>query len=114
MLPPKEPVDLVGELAVLRERLSSVEMGDRPRRAVGGTEDWKQRLERLNQPIPADSSAVSGEDEDQRAKKGVGLSELDKRLATLEDLVGPSDPAYDSVSRHRSLCCTLRFSHHRS
>jgi len=97
VLPPKDPIDLVGELAGLRERLTAVEMGDRPRFDVGGSGDLRQRLERLNEPVQTGAGAVT-DDVSVEGPGKVGLSELDKRLATLEDLVGPSDPAFDSVS----------------
>jgi len=99
VLPPREPLDLVGELAGLKDRLEAVAAGEVPRTgAIGGTE-WKSRLQKLSQPV---GSTQGDGDEPQgpvNDGKQAGLSEIDKRLATLEDLIGPLDPALDGVSR---------------
>lgn len=98
VLPPREPLDLVGELAGLKERLEAVEVGEAPRASVAGSAEWKDRLQKLSEPEQSTRNDATqrqgGEDDEKQA----GLSEIDKRLATLEDLIGPSDPALDGVS----------------
>ncbi len=107
VLPPKQPVDLMSELVSLREKLGSVDL-DGVREEGVGMDQWKERLERLT---VLDTGQTAGEDqaEDQKpamsssSNGGVGLSELDKRLAQLEDLIGPPSSGPDDVGPPLSL-----------
>jgi nuclear migration protein JNM1 len=115
VLPPKEPVDLFAELAVLREKMNAVEVGDTG--GVGAPQvGWKERLERLERlerPVSVQNGGVIEGDGDAGPSPGGGseggarLSDLDKRLASLEDLVGPSTEGLDSTSNSAPLLSTL-------
>ena len=100
VLPPRPPVDLMAELAGVRKRMDEVEMGDLagPSSSNQG-DDWSKRIDRLqsNHPDPPNHSAEQNETIESSSE--VNLSDLDKRLAELEDLVGPIDPGPDGVSR---------------
>ena len=99
VLPPRPPIDLVGELAGLKERLDAVEVGTV--RPVVSESDWKAKLERLSEK-PSDTSAPVDVPKG-HLDSNASLSDIDKRLASLEDLVGPANSSYESVSPF-SLC----------
>lgn len=98
VLPPREPIDLVGELAGLKDRLDAVTVGDPPRSSGAGGSEWKERLQKLSHPVDSSPGEGAGTQSGVDDGKQAGLSEIDKRLATLEDLIGPSDPSLDGVS----------------
>lgn len=111
VIPPREPLDIVSELSFLRERIGAVDLsangllmssGD----GNHGDDNWKQRLDKLGVQEEAhpngDNSGGKEGDEGSDAHgssegSGLKLSELDKRLAYLENLVGPSGEGLDQV-----------------
>lgn len=76
------------------------------RRAAESGRDWGQKLERLKRrqaevdvrTASAASGSSSGRATDSNAAAAAGLSDIDKRLALLEALIGPSDVSSDTVS----------------
>ena len=99
VLPPKPPVDLVAELGALRSRLNAVELqgGISPRT---DNIDWGGRLKELGKPLGAEGSAGGEEAGQGDLPSGdkTSLSDIDKRLASLEDTVGPADLGVAEVS----------------
>lgn len=105
VLSPKVPVDLMSELALLKERMSVMDLDGIPDDGNDAAE-WRDRLGRLTtreehrlhptgtKEVPTDQSSAS----DPRIISGAGLSELDERLAQLEKLIGPSISGPDDVS----------------
>ncbi len=105
VLPLKQSVNLMGELAVLKERIGSVDI-DGMRKDRVGSEEWRGRLQQLWSPVsgppthPKHPEMFSEEDEPTlpwTLGAGTGLSELDKRLTQLEELIGPPPSTPDDV-----------------
>ena len=104
VLSPKPPVDLLAELASVRERMVAVDVEGMKENDLD-TKGWKERLERLS---AVDGGAASvGEDDGlvvshpslaSGSGRGTGLSEIDKRLAQLEEVIGPPASGTDDVS----------------
>lgn len=121
VLPPKPPVDLLAELRDLRARMEGFQVTDTSPSASNVTDvrvEWSERLHRLAGPShSADqegsrrnaeqgSERQEGNGESSRGRAAPKLSELDKRLATLEDLVGPfgaADEVGYALSYNRSV-----------
>lgn len=117
VLPPRPPVDLLAELGGLRERLGALDLEGANEDGIG-PEHWRERLERLGAGGAVQDASQPADEEDGVDESGVmapgtgkaGLSELDKRLAQLEDLIGPSSFAPDDVILiHNIRCSTLIF-----
>ena len=88
VLPPKDPVDLIDEIASLRDRLDAFDMPN------VGMEDWNTKFDRIG-----DEGGAQARLPIPQVPRDTGqLSDLDKRLATLEDLVGQRDSESDHVS----------------
>jgi nuclear migration protein JNM1 len=112
VLPPRQPVDLLGDVSDLRARLAGVDVGEDPRSSA-----WQDRLGSLLGGTV--SSAPPLPDQGERgvpsastltappAIPGPKLSELDQRLALLETTVGTSTTEQVSVG----LPPRLRFQH---
>lgn len=119
VLPPKPPVDLLAELRDLRARMEDFRVTDTTSLSLGGVDahdEWSERLQRLagssslaDQNGTSRRSAEEGHErmesngESSSARAAPKLSELDKRLATLEDLVGhfgAADEVDFASSRH--------------
>lgn len=125
VLPPREPIDLLSELAGLRERLGGLEVDERDGfnggvrggggGGGGGDREWEVRLSRLGETSRQSRGRGEQADEDKGDEgeltgggqgNGIGLGDLDKRLALLEDLVGPTDLVPDQVNPTISLSYT--------
>lgn len=98
VLPPREPLDLFGELAGLRERIAEVDIGANDSRTnPSGPATMRDRLERLSHHPP--STVTEPPHEAEVSTIGpAGLSDIDKRLVSLENLIGPCDPTFEAVS----------------
>ena len=114
MLPHRQPVDLVGELSRLRERIDAVDIEGTAARDVNwveGSDVWKERLSRLTESS-GDGATENVEDGGHAGltvgEGHAGLSELDKRLAMLENLVGTSDSSMETVSTIPTLATVLQ------
>ncbi|WVQ85722.1 hypothetical protein IAT38_007888 [Cryptococcus sp. DSM 104549] len=127
VLPPRKPVDVVAELTSVRERLERIELdGEDVVKAkepaagstgVGAGGGWKERLERL---VTAEQRKgevkPGGREETGGAREATGLSGLDKRLALIEEAVGPigdgldqatSAPLLSTLNKHDHLLTLL-------
>ncbi|RSH90456.1 hypothetical protein EHS25_001061 [Saitozyma podzolica] len=135
VLPLKEKVDLISELTALRERMGEIDLDAAGSGTGAGSaeEEWEARLQRLaggsgpGSGLPASGAGNgivrgNGGDHDvstgTRASAGAGstglpsegglkLSELDRRLASLEDLVGPSGEGINPTTTSTPLLTTL-------
>ncbi|RSH86174.1 uncharacterized protein EHS24_004405 [Apiotrichum porosum] len=107
VLPPRQPVDIVTELSILREKLNSASNNIATASSQPEFDDWSGRLQQLGtlkegKPAPPDSNVVAPGDGNRTR-----LGDVDSRLAALERLVGVSDSPQemssisliDSVSR---------------
>lgn len=77
-LPPKEPIDVMAEVAAMRERLEAIQLP--------AMDDWRDRISNLRNP-PAVSEAVSSSSTNDVPP--ATLSSIDTRLAVLEKAIGP-------------------------
>jgi hypothetical protein len=99
VLPPKTAVDLASELSGLRERLSSLEDIDlRYEERHEDEDEWSGRLQRLKMMGESDGRGETGRREagegNTRPTDNTGtfpVSELDKRLARLENALGSDE-----------------------
>jgi nuclear migration protein JNM1 len=110
VLPPRPPVDLLSELTGLRNRLESINIDDIPRRSDtvdhGSSEAWKARIRNISASAEENGTKPGGNgDQERRSNTGEapGLTDLDKRLASLEQLIGPSEASLEAVSPHFSM-----------
>jgi nuclear migration protein JNM1 len=133
VLPLKEKVDLISELTALRERMGEIDLDAAGSGTGAGSaeEEWEARLQRLaggpGSGLPA-SGAGNGNERGSGGDHGVftgtsasagagstglpsegglKLSELDRRLASLEDLVGPSGEGINPTTTSTPLLTTL-------
>jgi nuclear migration protein JNM1 len=111
VFPPREPLDLLRELSGLRERLSGLDEGSvsgvRVDEVAEDDKAWRIRLGRLGLTVgdkpengldeERSGGAVAKDESGDRVMDLNGLSELDKRLASLENVIGPFDTGLDSV-----------------
>jgi nuclear migration protein JNM1 len=101
VFPPKPAFDIASEMSGLRERLSNLEGVEIPEDGgVGEDDEWSARLERLK--LVGERSGKSDEvlDGDDAKSKGTGtfaVSELDKRLARLENALGTDETTASSA-----------------
>ncbi|ODO07576.1 dynactin 2 [Cryptococcus wingfieldii CBS 7118] len=113
VLPHRQPVDVVSELANVRERLETMEMRDLPAGEVesrGG--EWSERLSKLTAAEKRKEVSVG---QSTAGEKDVKLSDVDKRLAALEQAVGPigdgidqtNTPLLPSINKHDHLLTLL-------
>lgn len=109
VLPPRQPVDVVSELANVRERLERIEIDDLDVGQVDAvglipSSEWKERLDKL---VAAENRSGKGkvaQPTTVRQQDG-SLSDIDKRLAVLEQMVGPTIDGLDQV-------CLLSYFHY--
>jgi nuclear migration protein JNM1 len=126
-------VDLISELTALRERMGVIDLAAAGSGTGAGSaeEEWESRLQRLagasGSGLPA-SVAGNGDGNERgnvgdhgvstgasasasstggSSEGGVKLSELDRRLASLEDLVGPSGEGVNPTTSPAPLLTTL-------
>ncbi|WVQ71273.1 hypothetical protein IAR50_000799 [Cryptococcus sp. DSM 104548] len=113
VLPSRQPVDVVSELANVRERLEAMETRDLPAgeaESWGG--EWGERLARLS---AAEKRKEESAGPSTAGEKDVRLSDVDKRLAALEQAVGPigdgidqtNAPLIPSINKHDHLLTLL-------
>ncbi|WWD18209.1 hypothetical protein CI109_102659 [Kwoniella shandongensis] len=132
VLPERRAVDVVSELAGLRERLDIVDIDGLEEKEgngaipSGGGGEWANRLDRLvsaerGQTHRESSDRVNGGDlassvQRQGDEASASLSELDKRLALLESVLGPigdgldqssSAPVISTLNKHDHLLALL-------
>ncbi|OXC70854.1 hypothetical protein AYX13_00270 [Cryptococcus neoformans] len=101
VLPPRQPVDVVSELANVRERLERIEIDDLDVGQVDAvglipSSEWKERLDKL---VAAENRSGKGkvaQPTTVRQQDG-SLSDIDKRLAVLEQMVGPTIDGLDQT-----------------
>ncbi|KAL1405194.1 hypothetical protein Q8F55_008819 [Vanrija albida] len=91
VLPPREPVDVVAELATVRERLSVVTQGkdDVSRVSTTRSKDWEGRIRNLDRGIPEpkqDDEKASEPSAPSTSSHRAG--DIEARIATLEKVVG--------------------------
>ncbi|ORX34148.1 hypothetical protein BD324DRAFT_636853 [Kockovaella imperatae] len=94
VLPPRTPVDLVSELGALRSKLTAVEMREKAESFGVSTLDWNQRLQAITKPAQDGSDHEPNDQRDvfsEPSNSVNSLSSIDKRLASLEDTIGPSN-----------------------
>lgn len=97
VLPPRPAYDLAGELSGLKERLGAIE--DQGGRDVVREEEdeWSERLERLKlgegskSRATEDEGASLGEEANTPKETTYPITDLDKRLARLEAVVGSDE-----------------------
>ncbi|OCF31869.1 hypothetical protein I317_02952 [Kwoniella heveanensis CBS 569] len=124
VLEARRPVDVLSELTGLKERLkrvdvdgvSSIEAQEEGESAQSGSSsEWRERLERLSQfrkQIPS-GEGEGGPASDGAAERAGQLSGenslrcIDKRLAVVEDALGPIGDGVDHVSGSSPLIPTL-------
>lgn len=97
VLPPRSKVDVVGQLSHLRTRLTLVSEstdGGTPSPPQRPDADWPERLRRLEAVPPVSTSSPAPVEDD--AHPSIG--EVDRRLASLEELVGVAAAADETVS----------------
>ena len=96
VLPPRAPMDVMGEVAKLQERLARIDTlgmengggaGADAAGAGGGADVWRDRLGNLG---GASAGVGAGEGADGVEGMGPSLAEIDRRMAGLEKLVGES------------------------
>ncbi|ADV21359.1 dynactin 2 [Cryptococcus gattii E566] len=119
VLPPRQPVDVVSELASVRERLERIEFNglDVGQTEAVGTEpssEWRERLDKL---VAAENYSEEGKVAQPTAvgQQDGSLSDIDKRLAVLEQAVGPitgrldqtSSPLVPTLNKHDHLLTLL-------
>ncbi|WVF70971.1 hypothetical protein IAT40_005767 [Kwoniella sp. CBS 6097] len=129
VLEARKPVDVLSELAGLKERLERVDIEglsqsevqtEEARGNVGSSSEWRDRLEKLNQFSKKSESETDGKTADgdvERDGQSVGensLGGIDKRLAALEDALGPigdgvdhSSPLIPTLNKHDHLLTLL-------
>ena len=102
VLPQKQPVNVMSQLASLRERLVGLN-ADGIREDVVGPDHWRDRLGQLIAPVNGEEA--EGEDVPvdsppfaTSSHGAAGLADLDKRLAQLEDVIGPPSSGPNDVS----------------
>lgn len=112
VLPPKEPVDLVAELSGLRERLAVLDEASGRGGKLEGDDGMVRRLKALKvnvNGVNGDGEAGDAETDGMRGinREGVisgsgdgssGIADLDRRLASLEEIVGTVGEGVDQVS----------------
>lgn len=97
-------MDLLSELTGLRNRLESINIDDIPRRSDTvnhSSEDWKGRIKSIGTSAEESGTKPGGSsDQERRSNTGEapGLTDLDRRLASLEQLIGPSEASLEAVS----------------
>ncbi|AAW42035.1 hypothetical protein CNBC6710 [Cryptococcus deneoformans B-3501A] len=101
VLPPRQPVDVVSELANVRERLERVEIdgldvGQVVAVGMGPSSEWRERLDKL---VTAENRSGKGKVAQSTAvgQQDSSLSDIDKRLAALEQVVGPTTDGLDQT-----------------
>ncbi|WWC68359.1 uncharacterized protein I206_102284 [Kwoniella pini CBS 10737] len=114
VLPPKQPLDLISELSGLKDRLGKLDVDGLPlkEQAEIGNSGWNERLSSLN-----GKQTIHREDGNANLNthvRDVSLGEIDKRLATLEDTLGPAGeglyqngPIIPILSKHSQLLSLL-------
>ncbi|WVR05591.1 hypothetical protein IAU60_002610 [Kwoniella sp. DSM 27419] len=118
VLEPRKPIDAFSELSSLKQRLEQVDSASSgsgvPCRDASRSE-WKERLERLQSQDPSRTSRMHAEDSaGERVAQSSSLGDIDKRLAVLEDTLGPigdgqdqSSPIMPMLKRHHHLLTLL-------
>lgn len=104
VLPPRKGMDLVGELAGLRKRLEVLDQEDGGSKvegtSSGGIEDRLRRLT-VGKAANGEEAEEAGDGVDEvnghDAGGGASASDLDKRLASLEEMIGTSGEGLDQV-----------------
>lgn len=101
VLPPRQPVDVVSELANVRERLERIEfngldIGQTEAVGMEPSSEWRERLDKL---VEAENRSKEGNVAQPTAvgQRDGSLSDIDKRLAVLEQAVGPITDRLDQV-----------------
>lgn len=94
-------MDVVSELANVRERLERVEIdgldvGQVVAVGMGPSSEWRERLDKL---VTAENRSGKGKVAQSTAvgQQDSSLSDIDKRLAALEQVVGPTTDGLDQV-----------------
>ncbi|WWC88166.1 uncharacterized protein L201_003071 [Kwoniella dendrophila CBS 6074] len=103
VLPPKQPTNLISELNGLKSRLDNLDIDGLPIEDPShnqnfGSSKWNERLKRLDDSH-ARQNETNNVDEGSREEDGKGensLGEIDKRLAILENTLGPIGEGLDS------------------
>lgn len=114
VLPPKQPINLISELNDLKGKLGKLDIDGYPIPEQGneriGTSEWNDRLNKLHAISTSRSTEVDGEGEegisdriiadstDRKIGQESSLGDIDKRLALLEDIIGPVGERLDQVS----------------
>ncbi|WWD05428.1 hypothetical protein V865_003505 [Kwoniella europaea PYCC6329] len=118
VLLPKQPINLISELNGLKERLGKLDtdelnlVDDDGR----GPSEWDDRLKRLTERV--NSQSQEGRDvhqeDDETSKRQYSLGEIDKRLAILENALGPlgegtnqNGPLIPTLTKHSHLLSLL-------
>ncbi|KAL0252939.1 hypothetical protein I308_102332 [Cryptococcus tetragattii IND107] len=119
VLPPRQPVDVVSELANVRERLERIEfngldIGQTEAVGMEPSSEWRERLDKL---VEAENRSKEGKVAQPTAvgQRDGSLSDIDKRLAVLEQAVGPitdrldqtSSPLVPTLNKHDHLLTLL-------
>ncbi|OCF56713.1 hypothetical protein L486_05567 [Kwoniella mangroviensis CBS 10435] len=118
VLPPKQPINLVSELNGLKDRLGSLDIDELGVVDGNGLEpsEWDDRLKRLTGTV--NSQSQEGRDvrheDDENSKRQYSLGEIDKRLAILENALGPlgegsnqNGPLIPTLTKHSHLLSLL-------
>ncbi|WVQ65215.1 uncharacterized protein L199_003388 [Kwoniella botswanensis] len=118
VLPPKQPINLISELNGLKERLGKLDIDELNLVDSDGLgpAEWDDRLKRLTGTVNSQSQEgrdVHQEDNGNR-KRQYSLGEIDKRLAILENALGPlgegtnqNGPLIPTLTKHSHLLSLL-------
>lgn len=110
VLPPRKGVDLVEEMSGLRKRLEGLDKVDTDgsQRAGGSSNGAEERLRHLsvkgisaNGDETGDSHTQNKDEIDKEAgSSDLNVSDLDRRLASLEEILGSTGEGLDQVSSY--------------
>lgn len=102
-LPPREPVDVVTELASVRERLSAVAHGNDEHfrgSIVNRSKDWEGRIRKLDSGVPVPNREEETTPEPSTANADPHRAgDIESRIMTLEKIVG-NDQNNERVGYH--------------
>lgn len=100
VLPPRMPMDVVGEVTKLQARLAKLDArsasGPAQNDAVAESRGKRDKLEQLGQTEPSTMDGEEGVQKDNDAS-APSLTEMDLRMAKLERILGDSSSGMDQV-----------------
>lgn len=102
VLPPKEPMDVLGEVSRLQERLARLDTVSINGSGSGERDVWRDRLDSLGASRDTQNGYAdeAGATANEPERPAASLTDLDQRLASLENVLGTSGEGIDQVSCH--------------